>query len=56
MIKTGPGILPGVHPLGRHRPGRSTTRRINGKLCSGLSESLASLLCVKRVVVEAFSG
>ena len=35
---------------------RTSARRIEGKLWGGLSVSSTSLLCVKRLVVEAFSG
>jgi len=53
MIKTAGR---GVHPWGRRRPGRSTHPQDIGKLCNAVWVSLTSLRCVKRLVVEAFSG
>ena len=55
MIKRGPrarGCIPGVGAVRVDRP----IRRIIGKLCNAVWASLTSLLCVKRLVVEAFSG
>jgi hypothetical protein len=57
VVTPGRGGVPGL-AAARARPGAGaagTTGRIKGKLWSGLSVSSTSLLCIKRLVVEAFS-